>query len=271
MALSFFRFFIVIVATVVLHKRHPCLPSTPPFSLAPLDPFELPIIPSYEMSSRPAKNPTHRSPTFQFQPFQNSTNINRTTNDPMHLSTGGGTRASGTKKKKKTASAKDVETTTEVKKKVIEPPTAKMASLSVVDDSEKEADVTAEDEDYSDLVPASAKTEHKTIDFNAESAEMDRIFEEQAAGQLKDLPDFQRPKRFRKKTFLYPHQLDGIRWLIKQERDPHPNPFSYTRTLKNGTVAGYDKFTKRRLVSEGHPPVRGTLYLPRSFRRFALS
>lgn len=144
------------------------------------------------------------------------------------------------------------------KKKADVAPTAAMAALAISSNTKTEVDATAGEEDYSELVPASAKTEHKTIDFNAESAEMDRIFEEQAAGQLMDLPKFQRPKRFKKNVKLFEHQKDGIRWLIQQERNPRSNPFSYTRILKNGTVAGYDKFTKRRLATEGHAPVRGT-------------
>lgn len=226
------------------------------------------------MSSFPAKTDKNQSPIDRgppFQSLQDPANKNNVSADLMNIATGvgksstAGARFGLTKKKKKAvapafAMGIDATAKTKTKKTVVDPPTAEMAALLLVDNNKTEVDATVDDEDYSELVPASAKTEHKTIDFNAESAEMDRIFEEQAASQLRDLPKFQRPKRFRKTTLFFRHQQDGIRWLIEQERNPRPNPFSYVRTLKNGTVAGYDKFTKRRLATEGHAPVSGTLH-----------
>ena len=209
------------------------------------------------------QSPSHRGP---LQAMRNPVNRKNAPADLMSIVTGVGkpkkaaVLSSNTKKKAVAppAATMNIDSKAEsTERKADDSPTAAMAALAISDDSKIEVDATAGEEDYSGLVPASAKTEHKTIDFNAESAEMDRIFEEQAAGQLMDLPKFQRPKRFKKNVKLFDHQKDGIRWLIQQERNPRANPFSYTRTLKNGTVAGYDKFTKRRLASEGHSPVRG--------------
>ena len=156
------------------------------------------------------------------------------------------------------AAAKLVPPTASASAAKLVPPTATAVAVVASTDIDPEAKV-GEGEDYSELVPVSSKTQVKTIDFKAESAAMDRIFEEQAANQLKDLPAFKRPKRFKKSIKFYDHQQDGIRWLIQQERNPRPNPFCYTRQLKDGTVAAYDQFTKRRLTAGPHSPVRGSI------------
>lgn len=61
---------------------------------------------------------------------------------------------------------------------------------------------------------------------------MDRFFHHQSKEQLKNLPRFEQPPGFKSNAKLFPYQKDGIRWLLSQERNPRPNPFSREQELK---------------------------------------
>lgn len=101
---------------------------------------------------------------------------------------------------------------------------------------------------------------NETIDWEKERDQMDRYFDHQAKEQLKLLPRFTKPKGFKADVNLFAHQKDGIRWLVAQERNPHPNPFCREQTLKDGSSIYLDRFTTGRKLVEGpYLPVKGAV------------
>mmetsp|Transcript_48711 Transcript_48711/g.54492 ORF Transcript_48711/g.54492 Transcript_48711/m.54492 type:complete len:756 (-) Transcript_48711:139-2406(-) len=97
----------------------------------------------------------------------------------------------------------------------------------------------------------------QTVDWKKENKEMDKIFESQAAKQLKDLQPFVMPEGFQKQIKFFDHQKDGLRWLIKQETNAPLNPFVRERQIKDGR-AFYDRLTRGRLT-QAHAPVKGSI------------
>jgi len=98
----------------------------------------------------------------------------------------------------------------------------------------------------------------QTVDWKKENKEMDKMFESQAAQQLKDLQPFVMPEGFQKHITFFDHQKDGLRWLVKQETNAPPNPFVRVRRLKDGKIALYDRLTRGRLT-QAHAPVKGSI------------
>lgn len=121
---------------------------------------------------------------------------------------------------------------------------ASMAKVAILDEDE---------DDYENI-----QGKATTVDWKKQSKEMDKMFESQAAQQLQDLPPFEPPKAFKKSVKFFGHQVDGIRWLLKQEQNPLPNPFNRERKLKDGTVATYDKLSRARMARP-HPTVKGSI------------
>jgi SNF2 family DNA or RNA helicase len=113
-----------------------------------------------------------------------------------------------------------------------------------------------QDADEDDYENVTGKVQ--TVDWKKQNKEMDKMFESQSAQQLQNLPEFVRPKEFKKSVTLFDHQVDGIRWLLKQEQNAPPNPFVRERRLKDGTLAVYDKLSQARLKTP-HPPVKGSI------------
>ena len=67
----------------------------------------------------------------------------------------------------------------------------------------------------------------EVMDEEEQQAYLDSLFEEQSREKIRALPkkklDLDKKKIL--KTKLKPHQVDGIRWLIHQERTVQENPF----------------------------------------------
>jgi SNF2 family DNA or RNA helicase len=101
-------------------------------------------------------------------------------------------------------------------------------------------------------------TTTKTVDWKKENKEMDKMFDSQAAKQLRDLPPFEMPEGFQKHVKFFDHQKDGLRWLLQQETNAPPNPFVRKRQLKGGTVALYDRLTRGR-IAKAHAPIKGSI------------
>jgi len=106
--------------------------------------------------------------------------------------------------------------------------------------------------------PNDPEQETELIDWEKERDETDRIFNHQSIEKLKQLPRYVKPKGLKSTTVLKPHQQDGVRWLVSQEKTPKPTPFQRQRTLKDGTVAFYDVVTGCRL-QEPYPPIKGSI------------
>ncbi len=49
--------------------------------------------------------------------------------------------------------------------------------------------------------------------------ELDLIFEKQAREKLDNVPTYEMPSQFRPGLNLFDHQVEGIRWLVHQERN----------------------------------------------------
>ncbi|KAL7566768.1 hypothetical protein ACA910_019365 [Epithemia clementina (nom. ined.)] len=99
--------------------------------------------------------------------------------------------------------------------------------------------------------------ETEIIDEKEQEAYLERVFEEQMAAKIKSLPKKKLTVDKKLKTKLKPHQVDGIRWLISQERSTSPNPFFKEMTYSTGT--------KYRCSLTGHnqdkapKPIQGAL------------
>lgn len=96
------------------------------------------------------------------------------------------------------------------------------------------------------------------VDWEKERKEMDKLFEKQTEEQLEGLADFVKPIGLKDTTNPFPHQEDGIRWLVQQEKNPKPNPFVRERTLKSGEKALYCRLSRGRLRSP-HEPSKGSI------------
>ena len=119
------------------------------------------------------------------------------------------------------------------------------------------ADEYVDNDDFDEEEGQGHNAHTQTVDWKKENKEMDKIFESQAAKQLKDLQPFVMPKGFQKKITFFDHQKDGLRWLIKQETNAPLNPFVRERQIKEGR-AFYDRLTRGRLT-QAHAPVKGSI------------
>ena len=106
--------------------------------------------------------------------------------------------------------------------------------------------------------PNDPNCENEFIDWEKERDQMDRYFAHQSKSQLKDLPRFKQPSAFKSSAKLYPHQKDGIRWLLKQETDSRPNPFCREQELKDGSKIFRDRTTGFKIDSP-YPAVKGAI------------
>ena len=107
--------------------------------------------------------------------------------------------------------------------------------------------------------------ESETIDWDKEREEMDVLFDKQAVEKLKFLPPFSPPKQFKKTTKLFPHQKQGISWLVQQECNPPANPFVFHKTsIKTGNTIICDRLTRKKL-QQHHAPVNGAILADGTF------
>jgi len=87
---------------------------------------------------------------------------------------------------------------------------------------------------------------------------MEQLFDQEVKLALQDVPAFVRPHAAKTTTSYHRHQEDGIRILLHRELCPRSNPFFFSRCLKDGTTAFYDRVTRRRLL-EPYGPIKGTI------------
>lgn len=106
--------------------------------------------------------------------------------------------------------------------------------------------------------PNDPNVENEFIDWEKERDEMNRFFDHQSKNQLKNLPRFKQPPGFKSNAKLFPHQKDGIRWLLSQERNPRPNPFFREQELKDGSKIFRDRTTGIKLDGP-YLPVKGAI------------
>ena len=80
-----------------------------------------------------------------------------------------------------------------------------------------------------------AATSCKMLDWESQSNELDKIFDQLCADQLKSLPSIDIPSHyFKKDVTLFDHQKQGIQWLVQQETSQHKsNPF-FQKTKEKG-------------------------------------
>jgi SNF2 family DNA or RNA helicase len=57
----------------------------------------------------------------------------------------------------------------------------------------------------------------RTVDWTEKQKELDKMFEKDASEKFVGIAEFQMPDGFNEDVKLYPHQKDGIRWLLHQE------------------------------------------------------
>ena len=65
--------------------------------------------------------------------------------------------------------------------------------------------------------------------------ELDLIFEKQAREKLDNVPEYEMPSQFRPGLTLFDHQIEGIRWLVHQERSGGAEAFFTETQCVDGT------------------------------------
>lgn len=83
--------------------------------------------------------------------------------------------------------------------------------------------------------------EIKNMSWQTQAQNLDEMFEQQSNNQLKDLVPITVPVQFKNCVTLFPHQVDGIKWLVHQEKkmyenDAYQNPFFKAVREKNKMV-----------------------------------
>ena len=89
----------------------------------------------------------------------------------------------------------------------------------------------------------------KKLDWNRQQAALDNMFDKQLKAQLKDLPDIAMPDTLKNIT-LMDYQIQGIKWLVKKEKDASPAPF-YKKVKENGKNLHLCEITQS---SQAEPP-----------------
>ncbi len=78
--------------------------------------------------------------------------------------------------------------------------------------------------------------EKKKMDWQQQEKELDKMFDKQLQDQMKHLPKIDMPNHLLKGIQLFDYQVQGIKWLVKQEaHDDTSRPF-YKQVRENGTV-----------------------------------
>ena len=83
--------------------------------------------------------------------------------------------------------------------------------------------------------------------------ELDLIFEKQAREKLDNVPRYAMPSQFRPGLTLFDHQIEGIRWLVHQERSGGAEAF-FTETRNVNGTKGWRCIISEKLRTE--PPKR---------------
>mmetsp|Transcript_12803 Transcript_12803/g.15672 ORF Transcript_12803/g.15672 Transcript_12803/m.15672 type:complete len:1060 (+) Transcript_12803:80-3259(+) len=110
------------------------------------------------------------------------------------------------------------------------------------------------------------KIEVKTMNWQQQAKELDEMFDKQFENQLRNLPDLNMPVQFKNLT-LFPHQIEGIKWLVQQENKAlysHSNkeeesnhPF-YKRVVEQGRQKWLCEITQCSQL-EAPQPIMGSI------------
>lgn len=96
----------------------------------------------------------------------------------------------------------------------------------------------------------------KRLDWNAQQAALDELFDNTLKEQYKNLPDIAMPDCFQNIS-LMDHQIKGIKWLVKREMDARPPPF-YKKVRERGTTMYLCEITQSS-QSQSPKPIRGSI------------
>lgn len=96
----------------------------------------------------------------------------------------------------------------------------------------------------------------KKLDWNAQQAALDKMFDKTLKSQYKDLPNIEMPSCLQGIT-LMEYQVKGIKWLVKRETDGAPAPF-YKQVKEKGSVMHLCTITQSS-QREPPKPIRGSI------------
>ena len=94
------------------------------------------------------------------------------------------------------------------------------------------------------------------LDWNAQQAALDKMFDNQLKDKYKKLPKIAMPNCLQNIT-LIDYQIQGIKWLVKRETDASPAPF-YKKRKEKGQVMHLCEITQSS-QPEPPKPIRGSL------------
>ncbi|KAL9184392.1 hypothetical protein ACHAXT_002478 [Thalassiosira profunda] len=96
----------------------------------------------------------------------------------------------------------------------------------------------------------------KKLDWNAQQAALDEMFDKHLKEQYADLPDIDMPSCLQGITLL-DYQIQGIKWLVKREKDAAPAPF-YKKVTEKGQTMYLCDITQSS-QAEAPKPTRGSI------------
>lgn len=102
-----------------------------------------------------------------------------------------------------------------------------------------------------------ASVEVRKMDWKAQQAALDNMFDKQLLEQYKDLPDIAMPSSLVGIT-LMEYQVQGIKWLIKRETDATPAPLFYKEVREKGKTMHLCEITNSSQESPPSP-IKGSI------------
>jgi SWI/SNF-related matrix-associated actin-dependent regulator of chromatin subfamily A3 len=97
----------------------------------------------------------------------------------------------------------------------------------------------------------------KKLDWGAQQAALDKMFDVALKEQYTNLPNITMPTCLSDNITLFDYQIKGVQWLVKRETEATPAPF-YTKVNENGRSMYLCEITKS---SQATPPtpIRGSI------------
>ena len=97
----------------------------------------------------------------------------------------------------------------------------------------------------------------KKLDWGAQQAALDKMFDVALKEQYTNLPNISMPTCLSDNITLFDYQIKGVKWLFKRETEATPAPF-YTKVNENGRSMYLCEITKS---SQATPPtpIRGSI------------
>lgn len=94
-------------------------------------------------------------------------------------------------------------------------------------------------------------------DWKEELSEMDKMFEQQAAEKLAKLGQVSVSTDLLENIQLMPHQVDGVAWMVSQERCKEPPSFWYETIAASGHSKWRTRMNGFKWRDTAPPPIRG--------------